>query len=158
MLNSGMWPWYITGPLIGITVPLLLLVGGKSLGISSILRHTCAMIVPSRKIAFLNYPWKKEAWQFLFVAGIASGGALGFWIFGPSTAPLLPEAYFSVRGAFLLLAGGFLVGFGVRYAGGCTSGHTIFGLSQLRLSALIASVSFFAGGLAARFIIGGMIP
>ena len=51
------------------------------------------------------------------------------------------------RNLFLLILGGFLVGFGARYAGGCTSGHAISGLSNFQLPSLIAVLGFFIGGL-----------
>jgi uncharacterized membrane protein YedE/YeeE len=57
------------------------------------------------------------------------------------------EALFTLKGFLLLVVGGFLVGFGSRYAGGCTSGHAISGLSNLQLPSLIAVIGFFIGGL-----------
>ena len=66
------WPWYVGGPLIGLMVPLLLLLGNKSFGISSSLRHLCAACFPSN-ISFFKYEWKKEAWNLFFVAGIIAG-------------------------------------------------------------------------------------
>ena len=60
------WHWSISGFLIGLIVPLLLLIGNKKFGISSSLRHICAMCAPS-KIKFFQYDWKKEAWNLFFV-------------------------------------------------------------------------------------------
>lgn len=165
------WAWYVTGSIIGLLVPLLLLLGNKSFGISSSLRHVCASCVPAN-ISFFKYDWKKEKWNLFFVAGIFLGGFIA-QIFLKNPLPievseatknylatyqiadynnLLPseifsfEALFTVRGFIFMVLGGFLVGFGTRYAGGCTSGHAIMGLSNLQLPSLIAVVSFMIGG------------
>lgn len=172
------WPWYVAGPVIGLMVPVLLLIGNKRLGISSSLRHICAACLPT-KIPFFQYNWKKEAWNLFFVAGVLMGGwlAAGFLT---SSAPvqvnenllielrqygitnhdtLVPTDIFNwpalltIRGNIMMVTGGFLVGFGTRYAGGCTSGHSIMGLSNLQLSSLIATCSFMAGG----FIMANLI-
>jgi len=165
------WPWYVAGPLIGLVVPALLLLGNKHFGISANLRHVCAACFPSN-IKFFRYDWKKEAWNMFFVGGILIGGFIAAQALANDTpvqvAPalakelesydiknhshLLPaeifswESLLSVRGLVLLVGGGFLVGFGTRYAGGCTSGHAIMGLSNLQLPSLIATISFMAGG------------
>ena len=77
---SQPWPWYVAGPLIGLTVPLLLLVGNKRFGISSTFRHVCAVAAPV-KSEYLKYDWKKEAWNIFFVVGIVLGafGAARFF-------------------------------------------------------------------------------
>lgn len=165
------WPWYIAGPLIGLTVPALLILGNKTFGISSSLRHICASCFPAN-IPFFKYNWKKEVWNLFFVSGILIGGAiavsllsnpapievhpqlmkelLGYGITDYSN--LVPEdimnwqTLFTLKGFFMMIVGGFLVGFGTRYAGGCTSGHAIMGLSNLQLPSLIATISFMAGG------------
>lgn len=165
------WPWYVAGPLIGLTVPALLLLGNKSFGISSSLRHVCAACIPA-KIPFFHYDWKKEIWNLFFVGGIIIGALLLTQFFAnpdpvvvnPNLAAelsgygitnfegLVPadifswETLFSARGIIMMVAGGFLVGFGTRYAGGCTSGHAIMGLSSLQWPSLVATVSFMAGG------------
>jgi uncharacterized membrane protein YedE/YeeE len=172
------WPWYVAGPLIGLTVPILLLLGNKSFGISSSLRHVCAACVPA-KIPFFSYDWKKEQWNLYFVFGIFLGGVLTATLL-TSNAPievnpkleaelagygitdftyLIPQDLFqwssllTLKGFLLLVVGGFLVGFGTRYAGGCTSGHSIMGLANLQLPSLIATISFMIGGfLMANFI------
>lgn len=172
------WPWYVAGPIIGLMVPALLLLGNKTLGISSSLRHVCAACVPA-KIPFFHYDWKKEAWNLFFVAGIIVGAAV-VALFFTNPAPidlnpalvaelkgygleqprsLLPTELFSwpqlltAKGLFMMVVGGFLVGFGTRYAGGCTSGHAIMGLSNLQVPSLIATLSFMAGG----FIMANLI-
>lgn len=173
------WPWYIAGPLIGLTVPALLLLGNKSFGISSSLRHVCAACIPS-KIPFFQYDWKKEVWNLFFVAGILVGGIIAAQLlanpepmqvnaklstelatYGVTNYDgIIPKDLFSwselltVRGIFMMVFGGFLVGFGTRYAGGCTSGHAIMGLSNLQWPSLVATCCFMAGGfIMANFIL-----
>ena len=173
------WPWYVAGALIGLIVPALLLLGNKHFGISANLRHACAACFPAN-IKFFQYDWKKEVWNFFFVAGILAGAVIATHMlsnpnpveispklaselagYGISdTGSLLPEELFSLeslfttRGMILLVGGGFLVGFGARYAGGCTSGHSIMGLSDLQWPSLVATVMFMAGGfLMANFIL-----
>ena len=145
------WPWYIVGPLLGITVPLLLLVGNKALGISSTLRHLCAIALPA-KIPFLTYNWREHTWQLLFAFGLILGGTFGHWVLSADAPiPLLP-AYEPKQWA-VLLGGGFLVGFGTRWSGGCTSGHGIFGLGALQWASLTAVVSFFATGIITAWLL-----
>ena len=165
------WPWYIAGPLIGLIVPALLLLGNKHFGISANLRHICAACFPAN-IPFFQYNWKKEIWNLFFVAGILVGGFIAaHWLsdsnaisIAPALAAelqtyhvtdtqhLLPQEIFSwehlltLRSFILLVVGGFLVGFGTRYAGGCTSGHAIMGLSNLQWPSLVATICFMAGG------------
>lgn len=173
------WPWYIAGPLIGLTVPLLLLLGNKHFGISANLRHVCAACFPAG-ISFFQYDWKKEVWNLFFIGGIFLGAMLASkWLANPAPVivdpgltgelagygistkgGLLPadlfswSSLFSLRGLILLIGGGFLVGFGTRYAGGCTSGHAIMGLSTLQWPSLIATIMFMIGGfLTANFIL-----
>lgn len=147
------WPWYVVGPLIGLTVPLLFLVGGKGLGISGSFRHACSIALPRTRIPFLrDNDWRKEIWNLLFVLGIVLGGFLGTRVLSSGPVDLLPEGYASPTGALKLLLGGFLVGFGARYAGGCTSGHAITGLSTLQKASLVSAFAFFAGGLSAAGI------
>lgn len=166
------WPWYVAGVLIGLTVPYLLLVGNKSFGISSSLRHICAACIPGN-IPFFKYDWKKEMWNLFFVGGIAVGAFIGAKLLSDpnpivlaeptqhylatkgitDTTHLLPAEIFSwgqlftIRGLIFMVLGGFLVGFGTRYAGGCTSGHSIMGLSSLQWPSLVATVMFMIGGI-----------
>ncbi len=172
------WPWYIAGPLIGLTVPVLLIIGNKSFGISSSLRHICASCMPAN-LPFFKYDWKKEVWNLVFVFGIFLGGVIAINILSnPNPIEvnsqlaeelaaygitnynnLVPEdimnwqSLFTLKGFLMMVVGGFFVGFGTRYAGGCTSGHAIMGLSNLQLPSLIATVSFMIGG----FIMANLI-
>jgi len=169
---SQPWPWYIAGPMIGLTVPILLLLGNRSFGISSSLRHICAVCVPA-KIPFFQYNWKEETWNLLFVTGILLGGVIAaMFLSNPETIViaestqrdlkalgitnfqnLLPaeifswENLFTLKGLFFFVIGGFLVGFGTRYAGGCTSGHAIMGISNLQWPSVVATMFFMIGGL-----------
>lgn len=167
------WSWYVAGALIGLTVPALLLIGNKHFGISSSLRHICAACVPGN-ISFFKYDWKKEAWNLFFVVGILIGGFVATQ-FLSSPDPivvaaattrdlehlniqvdnnLMPssifslENIFSMKGLIFFVIGGFMVGFGTRYAGGCTSGHSIMGLATLQWPSLVATCCFMIGGFA----------
>lgn len=172
------WPWYIAGPLVGLTVPILLIIGNKSFGISSSLRHICASCVPAN-IPFFKYEWKKEIWNLLFVLGIFLGGFIAIQFFANPTPieinPKLAEelasygitnyqnlvpvdiiswdSLFTLKGLILMVGGGFLVGFGTRYAGGCTSGHSIMGIANLQWPSLVATICFMIGG----FIMANLI-
>ncbi|WP_298302261.1 YeeE/YedE thiosulfate transporter family protein [Hydrotalea sp.] len=172
------WPWYVSGPLIGMMVPVLLVLGNKAFGISSSLRHICAACLPT-KLPFFAYNWKAERWNLFFVGGVVAGGwiAASFLTNGQPIAinptllnslnhyqiqennSMVPTAIFSwqslftLRGFMMMVVGGFLVGFGTRYAGGCTSGHAINGLSNLQLPSLIATICFMIGG----FIMANLI-
>lgn len=165
------WPWYVAGPLIGLTVPVLLILGNKSFGISSSLRHICASCFPAN-IKFFKYDWKKEVWNLFFVAGILGGGIVAAAFLGSNepiqinenlraelatygitdVSSLVPTQVFNfsnlftLQGFLMMVVGGFLVGFGTRYAGGCTSGHAIMGLSNLQVPSLIATCCFMVGG------------
>ena len=169
---SQPWPWYVSGPLIGLMVPILLISGNKAFGISSSLRHFCAACIPS-KVKFFDYNWKAEIWNLIFVLCVIGGGFIaGVLLKNPNPVDLsestikdlqaygitdfsglYPSEIFnlnnllSVKGLLFIIVGGFMVGFGTRYANGCTSGHSIMGLSNLQLSSLVATICFFVGGL-----------
>ena len=167
------WPWYISGPAIAI-VMFLLLYFDKTFGMSSNLRTFCAMGGAGKKVDFFKFNWKAQVWNLVVVAGAIVGGfiasqylsqpidislndttvkdltELGFGDVGHTLLP--PELFawenvLTLKGISILIIGGFLVGFGTRYAGGCTSGHAITGLSSLQLPSLIAVIGFFIGGL-----------
>ncbi|MEO7177152.1 MAG: YeeE/YedE thiosulfate transporter family protein [Saprospiraceae bacterium] len=170
---SQPWPWWVAGPMIGLMVPLLLIIGNKAFGISSSLKHICAACLPA-KIPFFQYNWRAESWNLFFAFGILAGA----WIastylqnplassINPVTIAdlraegvqqfegLLPRDIFSwdslltLRGLLFTVFGGLMIGFGTRYAGGCTSGHAIMGLSNLQLPSLIATIAFMLGGFA----------
>ncbi len=166
------WPWYVAGPLIGLFVPALLLLGGREFGVSAAFRHMCAAALPG-KAAFFRYDWRRQGlWNLAFVLGIALGGLLCAWDKGAAhvsaathadlaelaipvdgLAPFDLASLATVQGFVCVVVGGFLVGFGARYAGGCTSGHAITGLACFELSSLVAVRGFFAGGLASTYLL-----
>jgi uncharacterized membrane protein YedE/YeeE len=166
------WPWYVAGPLIGLVVPLLLLLDNKCFGVSENLRHLCAIALPRRSELF-RHDWRAESWNLALAGGMLIGGFIaGRWLANPDPIALAPATIADLRalgihdftgfmpreffgwkqlatpaGATLVILGSFLVGFGSRYAGGCTSGHAISGLSDLQAPSLVAVLGFFAGGL-----------
>ncbi len=144
--------WLIYGILIGLFVPTTLLIGNKQFGISSSMQNICSVIFPKTKSIFSGYDFKNHEWKLYFVIGIILGGFLAANIFSETTIAYLPERYYTFKGILTLFTGGLLVGFGTRYARGCTSGHSITGLSLLKLSSLIATISFFVGGLIYTFL------
>jgi len=180
----GTLPWYVAGPVIGLVVPTLVLIGRKRFGISSSFRHICAAGLPDSsrlKPAYLRYDWRGEGlWNLTFVLGILLGAVAAVALWGmPEPGRTLSEgtsatlarlgltdfsgfvpsqlisweALGTPVGWFFLVGGGFLVGFGARYADGCTSGHAITGLSTFRAPSLVAVLGFFAGGLLATHVV-----
>ena len=171
-LFSKPWPWYISGPAIAGIMAVLLFFG-KSFGFSNNLSNICSMLGLGKQISYFNFNWKKQLWNIWFLLGSIIGGYIAVHYL-QSTEPLKlspatiadlqklnipfdgqlePGTIFnwnylhSGKGFFIFLGGGFLIGFGTRYAGGCTSGHAISGLSNLQLPSLIAVIGFFIGGL-----------
>lgn len=167
------WPWYISGPLITVVMALLLYYG-KTLGMSSNLKTMCTIVGADKFSDFFKFNWKENVWNLVVVLGTIIGGFIGsYYLSNNSITNLNPvtieeikklgfsnvgmhlspseifswEAVFSVKGLSILILGGFLVGFGTRYADGCTSGHAISGLSSLQKPSLIAVIGFFLGGL-----------
>jgi len=171
------WPWYVSGALIaGIMV--LLLFFGKSFGFSSNFRTICSACGAGKRVKFFDFNWKTQIWNILFLVGSIIGGLIAH-LFMSNGAPVIisdktikdltdlgiaapqgmqPEELFGMHSLTdpfniaLLAFGGLLIGFGTRYAGGCTSGHAISGLSNLQLPSLIAVIGFFIGGLTMTFI------
>lgn len=173
------WPWYVSGFLIGM-VMLLLVYFGKTFGMSSNLRSLCTLVGAGKGVPFFDFDWKSSGWNLVVVLGTMIGGFVAVHYMNAPTnvainpetieelaalgidAPngkLLPDALFSnevfssPKGLLLLLLGGFLIGFGSRYASGCTSGHAITGLSSLQLPSLKAVIGFFIGGLLMSYFI-----
>ncbi len=164
------WPWYIGGPIIA-GVMLLLIYFGKSFGFSSNFRNICAALGAGKSCDFFNFDWKAQRWNLMFLVGAFLGGIiaanflsdhqipaiaeqtitqlneLGFKSAGKAYSPTELFGELSFKNITLLLIGGIFVGFGTRYAGGCTSGHAISGLSDLQLPSLLAVIGFFIGGL-----------
>ncbi len=170
---SQPWPWFVAGPLIALVMLLLLWLGG-GFGVSSNFRTICSMAGAGKNCDFFRFDWKFHIWNLVFVLGAMIGGGIACTFLEGDKGPLLsqsttdnlislgfdmsqvstlPDRIFSLQsisdptGLLLLIGAGFLVGFGTRYAGGCTSGHAISGLSNLQLPSLIAVIGFFIGGL-----------
>ncbi len=170
---SQPWPWYVSGPLISL-VMFLMLYMGKRFGVSSNLRTMCSIAGAGKINDFFRFDWKSDIWNLVLIFGALIGGfiarqyltndpsiaiseatvadlaALGIGHAGSDFAPMTLfswESLLSLRGFVILVIGGILIGFGTRYAGGCTSGHAISGLSNLQIPSLIAVVGFFIGGL-----------
>jgi len=173
------WPWYVGGPLITL-IMFFLYYFGKKFGISSNLESICAMGGAGKLHEFFTFDWKKNSWNLMFIVGTVIGGFIAFKFMTPDQAialnpqtvsdlseigfqnagaQYLPDELFgldallSIKGVVILVIAGILVGFGARYAGGCTSGHAITGLSNLELPSLIAVIGFFIGGLIMTWLI-----
>lgn len=167
------WPWYVSGPLIGL-IMLTLIYFGKVFGMSTNLRSLCAMTGVGKFIPFFDFDWRSQRWNLLVVVGAMLGGYVAVrYLSDPSNVTLNPdtiaslqelgidapngkllpdlifgyEALWQPKMIFVLLVGGVLIGFGSRYAGGCTSGHAISGLSNFQVPSLKAVIGFFIGGL-----------
>ncbi len=176
---SQPWPWYVAGPMIAIVMFSMRLFG-KQFGISSNLRTMCSILGAGKNCEFFDFNWKDQLWNLVFATGLVLGGIVAsqFLISGDAIAlstetvfelesygienpgnSLVPIELFSIeslltlKGLIMLVFGGFLVGFGTRYAGGCTSGHAISGLSELQLPSLIAVIGFFIGGLVVTYFV-----
>ena len=152
------WPWWFSGVLIGLTVPLLYVLAGKAFGISTSLQEAGAMCCPNSKLEYLSkFDRKANLWTLVFVLGIAIGALIANSLLSTTPPALIPDSFANPIGALKLLGGGFLIGFGTRYAGGCTSGHSITGISNFNWPSLVATIFFFVGGLAITWGLGSLI-
>ena len=175
----GPWSWYVAGPAIGLVYFALYFVG-KRFGVSGSMKAGCSMLGAGKKFEYFNFDWKKETWNFMFAIGMIIGGFIGGYAFpndvpmelAESTVQVLEsygltsfndgivateifswESLFTLRGFIFIVIGGFFVGFGARYADGCTSGHAITGLANLELPSLVATIGFFIGGLIVNYFL-----
>lgn len=173
------WPWYIGGPLIALTL-FLYFYFGKNFGASTNFETLCTMAGAGKISDYFKKDWKERDFALLFVVGLIIGGfitanfltpdksiglnpvtvnelqEIGFTNVANQYFPdeiFSEEALFSVKGFLILLLSGVCIGFGTRYAGGCTSGHAITGLSSLQLPSLKAVIGFFIGGIIAAWFI-----
>ena len=179
-LLSRPWPWWVAGPMIGLVAAALLFIGNRPFGFSHNLRHLCAAIAPGQ-IEIFQYDWRRVGgWNLAFAVGAVVGGYIGGQLLASPSVDIAPNvraalgvlgvhdfsglaprevfnwsSLLTVRGLACIVGGGFCVGFGTAYAGGCTSGHGITGLASLEWRSLIAVIGFFAGGLIATF---GILP
>ncbi|MFN4121935.1 MAG: YeeE/YedE family protein [Flavobacteriales bacterium] len=171
------WSWWFSGMVIS-AIMFLLLYFGKSFGFSANLRTICAIAGAGKKVPFFNFNWKSQLWNLVFLVGAVIGGFIAGHFLSNDQAvqisestiqdlqelgfkapvSIQPDELFSWENAlsfkgFLILAiGGLFVGFGARYAGGCTSGHAISGISDLQIPSILAVVGFFIGGLVMTFV------
>ena len=144
-MNAPVLPWYIAGPLIGITVPILLLLTKKQLGISSSFRALLSFLVPN--VPYFKYDRKADFWQVWFALGLILAAVFHFQFLSFEPQAVAEFDPYDWSNALTFLAGGVLVGFGARYANGCTAGHCIMGNAQFSLASMIATLGFFVGGL-----------
>ena len=163
------WPWYVAGPLIAVNL-FLLLYFGQRFGLSTSMKTICSSLGAGNKTSYFNYNWKEENWLLVYILGTVIGGFIAFHfldagspvIVSEKTTAALQQLHINANQSFepaeifqtwnlknivLWIVGGLLIGFGTRWAGGCTSGHAISGLSDLQLPSLIAVIGFFIGGL-----------
>jgi uncharacterized protein len=176
------WAWWFSGAAIA-SIMFFMLFFGQSFGFSSNLRTLCAVAGAGKTAKFFDFNWKSQVWNLIFLVGAIIGGFISSQFLSNgapvniSTATLQDlsnlgisaptsaqpdelfslKAIFTLKGFFILAIGGLLVGFGARYAGGCTSGHAISGLSNLQVPSLIAVVGFFIGGLLMTFVLFPLI-
>jgi uncharacterized membrane protein YedE/YeeE len=173
------WAWYVAGPIIAL-VMFLLYFFGERFGLSSNLETFCSIGGAGKFVDYFKIDWKQNSWNLIFIAGGITGGFIASqWLsstdavaINPQTiqdladigiqnagATYLPDEIFSIetmlslKGFLILLVAGVMVGFGARWAGGCTSGHAIVGLSNLELPSLISVIGFFIGGLVMTWFI-----
>ncbi|NQV77313.1 MAG: YeeE/YedE family protein [Lutibacter sp.] len=173
------WAWYIAGPIISL-VMFLLFYFGERFGVSSNLETFCSIGGAGKFVNYFKIDWKENAWNLIFIAGAIAGGFIASYWLSPSDVialntktvqdladigitnagtTYLPDEIFSIdtmlsiKGFFILLIAGIMVGFGSRWAGGCTSGHAIVGLSNLEIPSLISVIGFFIGGLIMTWVI-----
>ena len=167
------WPWYVSGPLIALIMFLLIFIG-KQFGMSSNLRTMCTLCGADKAADYFEFNWVEHRWNLIVVVGAVIGGFIGAHVltndpavainpdtistlnelgFASAGKAYLPDELYSlealtdIKALAMLLIGGLMIGFGARYAGGCTSGHAISGLSNLQLPSLIAVIGFFIVGL-----------
>lgn len=185
MHSFGPWPWFIVGPIIAGVMSALLLIG-KRFGLSSNLRTMCTIAGADRFSDYFRLDWRSQKWNLVFVLGTITGGAVArFLLLKPGTAGISPvtidrlqslgiedagkafnpdalfgpETWSNPWALAVLLVGGVLVGFGTRWANGCTSGHAISGLSSFQWPSVIAAFGFFLGGyIASHFFLPALLP
>ncbi len=172
------WPWYIAGPMIAFLM-MLMHYFGKGFGVSTNFKTICSVLGAGKHCEFFAGDWKEQRWNLIFMVGVLLGGAIGGSILkNPEAIELsstvvsdlekmgIPNAgkeyiptdlfswenLFTLQGFCFMVLGGFLLGFGARYAGGCTSGHAISGLSNLQWPSLLAVIGFFIGGLISTYL------
>jgi hypothetical protein len=163
------WHWYVAGPLIAVNL-FLLLYFGQRFGLSTGMKTICASLGAGKNLPFFNYNWREENWLLIYILGTVIGGFIAFHfldagtpvVVSEKTTAALQQLHITANQSFepaeifqtwnlkniaIWISGGLLIGFGTRWANGCTSGHAISGLSDLQLPSLVAVIGFFIGGL-----------
>jgi uncharacterized membrane protein YedE/YeeE len=150
-MNDPILPWYIAGPLLGMVVPLLILLNDKSFGVSSSFRAVVSSIFPFG--SYFNYDRKRDLWQIWLALGLIAAAFVAFQVlelgnsYSSKEFVASTDFVYSLENGINMFFGAFLVGFGARYANGCTAGHCIMGNAQFSLGSFLATIGFFLGGL-----------
>ena len=121
-------------------------------GISSSFDHLCDLLPSDKLRSKLKFDSAKDGWKLYFSIGVLLGGVIAVNFLSADSVRFLPSNYYSLLGYVKIFVGGLLVGFGTRYAGGCTSGHSITGISLLNTASIKATIAFFVGGLLYTYI------
>jgi uncharacterized membrane protein YedE/YeeE len=144
--------WAIGGAVIALVTILLLGLLNKQLGISTGFEDVCSLVIRSGYFSRAGLG-EARGWRLPFLAGLVIGGFVSAlttggwqptWALGVLDDALALGPMGKVAWMF---AGGLFIGFGTRLGGGCTSGHGIFGLSNLESPSLVATLSFMASGI-----------
>ena len=156
-MNSPFLPWYVAGPLIGMMVPVLLIFREKQFGLSSSYRALLSRFL--KKVPYFDYDYKFDSFQIQLVFGIFLSGLTAHFLV-PYNLPetksdfgKIANEIYSIKYAWFFLFSGILVGFGARYANGCTAGHCIMGMSQFSMASFVSTISFFIGGLISSYLL-----
>lgn len=159
------WSPYAVGVGIGVLICLTFLLSDRPIGCSTAYARTSGMIerlfrgaVVEGKPYYKQFPLVID-WEWMLVAGAVIGGFLSAVLSGDFRIEWVPAKWMETFGTspllrcFSAVIGGILVGFGARWAGGCTSGHGISGTAQMAVSSWMAVVCFFIGGIASAMLI-----
>jgi uncharacterized membrane protein YedE/YeeE len=168
-LTEPLWSPYVVGVGIGVLAVLTFLFSDKALACSTSFTRTSGMIEKlfrGEKAGDRPYYRKftpEIDWQWMLVLGVFLGALISSLLSGSFRLQWVPDLWADTFGPAVLLRqlaaflGGVLLGFGARWANGCTSGHGISGTMQLAVSSWLASIMFFAGGIAVAVILFRLI-
>jgi uncharacterized membrane protein YedE/YeeE len=144
--------WALAGGAIAAVTLCLLYFRNRRLGISGGLDDVCSLVLSRPYFAQESVRTSRQ-WRFPFLVGLVLGGFLSA-LLGGRWAPTWELGMFDQAIGFgphgkvaWMFAGGVLIGFGTRLANGCTSGHGIFGISNVEVPSLVATLTFMAGGI-----------
>ena len=164
-LTMARWSPYIVGICIGVLSWFAFVLSDKPIGCSTAYARTSGMLerlVRGKKVLEKPY-YQKFApvvdWEWMLVVGVVIGAFISAQFSGTFQLLWVPSSWATAFGTnpvlrwLVALIGGFFMGFGARWAGGCTSGHGISGTLQLAVSSWLAAICFFIGGIAAAMLI-----